>query len=357
MEEKVRAGVIGAGWGRYHVESYLQDQDHIAVVAIADLDEARLRTVVNSCTAAGADAPKTYTDHTALLERDDLDVVVVALPNYLHAPMAVDCLEAGTAVLVEKPPSNTVEGAQQIADAVERTGGRCMVGVTSRFRPEIGRLKTMIEGGELGQIYYAKTGWTRRRGIPIGSGDGWFIDHTRAGGGALIDIGVHALDLTWWLMGAPKPATVSGVTYDYFMKELREAKGDVEDFAAGLIRFTNGMAVSVEASWASHIEHGQGYTQILGTKAGLDMDLEARGDRKPICIYTDKGDDWLDISLARCERVDWREAIRGELIYFARCVRHGTANMADAEEGLDLMRMLCGLYESARTGAEVALNT
>ncbi len=355
MGGPVKIGLIGAGWGRYHVRSYLEDRERIAVAAIADLDEERLRRVTELSRAAGAEPPRCYTDYRTLLEREDLTIVVIALPNFLHAPVAVDCLRAGKHALVEKPPSNSVEGAQHIVEAVRETGSRCMIGVTNRFRPETQRLKAIIERGDLGEIYYGKTGWLRRRGIPVGSSAGWFLDRKRAGGGALIDIGVHVLDLTWWLMGSPKPAAIAGVAYDHFIKGLSDVKADVEDFAAGLIRFTNGASLAIEASWASHIDHDRGYSRILGTAAGLDMDLRALGERQPLCIYTEKDGDWFDINLPQYERVDWEGALRSQLLYFAECIREGRDNMANAEHGLELMRMLCGLYESANAGREVLL--
>jgi predicted dehydrogenase len=237
---------------------------------------------------------------------------------------------------------------------VRETGKRCMIGVTNRFRTEIGRLKAIVERGDFGDIYFAKTNWIRRRGIPVG-GAGWFVDHERAGGGPLIDLGVHVLDLTWWLMGCPKPASVTGVTYDPFMRALNDAKANVEDMAAGFVRFKNGSALSVEASWAGHIDRERGSTFLYGTKAGIDIDLLPVGDRKVFCMYTERDGDWLDITFPQYDRVDWQPVLANQLLYFADCIHEGKPNMASAEEGVEVMRMLCGIYESAKTGREVRL--
>ena len=276
----------------------------------------------------------------------------MATPNFLHAPMAADCLRAGKHALVEKPPSHTVAGAQQIADAVQETGNRCMIGLTNRFRIEVRRLKRIIERDDFGEIYFAKAGWTRRRGIP---GSEWFLDQERAGGGPLIDLGVHVYDLTWWLMGCPKARSVTGVTYDPFIREMKEMTGNVEDLAAGFVRFTNGASLFVEASWASHVAREIGYSQILGTRAGVDVDLFPLGDRKVFTMHAEKEGDWYDITFPQYDTIDWQPVLRNQLLYFAECIREDKPNMAGAEEGLELMRVLCGLYESARTGKEVLL--
>lgn len=356
MEEPVRVGVIGVGMGGVHVRGFLSERERIEVTALADLDEQRMDRIARACTEAGAPAPQRFTDYREMLELDEIDIVLIATPNFLHAPMAVDCLRAGKHALVEKPPSNTVEGAQQILDAVRETGNRCMIGVSNRFRTEMRRLKAIIERDEFGDIYFAKTGWTRRHGIPLGSGAGWFIDRERAGGGPLVDLGVHVLDLAWWLMGCPKATSVTGATYDPFIRELKGAKASVEDLAAGFVRFANGAALFLEASWASHTDRERGYCTLLGTKSGIEVDLYPVGDRKVFTMHTEKHGDRYDITFPQYERLDWQPVLCNQLLHFAECIRKGTPNMADAEEGLEVMRMLFALYESAETGREVRLD-
>ncbi len=357
MVGSVRVGVIGVGMGGAHIRSFLKDQERIEVVAIADLDEERMGKTVRVCTEAGARAPRCFTDYHEMLELDEIEIVVVATPNFLHAPMAVDCLRAGKHVLVEKPPSNSVKGARQILEAVRETGTRCMIGLMNRFRTEMRRLKRIIERDDFGDIYFAKTGWIRRRGIPIGSGAGWFVDRERAGGGPLVDLGVHVFDLTWWLMGCPKAKSVTGITYDPFIRRLREAKANVEDLAVGFVRFTNGASLFVEASWASHISHERGYSQILGTRAGIDVDLFPVGDKKVFSMHTEREGDWYDVTFPQFARIDWQPVLRNQLLYFAECIREGKENMANADEGLELMRILHAIYESAQAGKEIRLDT
>jgi len=356
MTEPVKVGVIGLGLGRAHVTAFLKKQDAIEVVAVSDLNEQRMDEAARTCTDAGAPAPRRFTDYRDMLELDPLDIVVIATPNFLHAPMAVDCLRAGKHALVEKPPSDTVEGARRILDAVRETGNRCMIGLTYRFRSGVERLKQLIVGGEFGDLYFAKTGWTRPRAIPTGS-DGWFLDKKRAGGGPLIDLGVHLFDMTWWLMGCPKPHSVTGTTYDPFLRNLKDTHASVEDLAAGFVRFANGAAVFVEASWASHTEASRMYSHLLGTKAGATIDFLAVGDRRAIRVHTEREGEHDEITYPEFEHIVWDPGFIDQLLYFAQCIREGRPNMADAAEGLQLMQIICGLYESARTGNEVLLGT
>jgi len=355
MGKPVTVGVIGLGLGRAHVTAFLKSQAAIEVVAVCDLDEERVDEAARTCTEAGAAAPQRFTDYRDMLKLDALEIVVIATPNFLHAPMAVDCLRAGKHALVEKPPSDSVEGARRILKAVRETGNRCMIGLTYRFRSGVQRLKALIERGEFGEIYFAKTGWTRRWAIPTGAG-GWFLDKKRAGGGPLIDLGVHLFDMTWWLMGCPKACSVTGATYDPFLRELKDTQASVEDLAAGFVRFANGAAVFVEASWASHGEQNRMYSQLLGTKAGASIDFLAVGDRRAIRVHTERDGQEEEITYPEFEHIIWDPGFRDQLLYFAECIREGKENMADAAEGLDLMQMLSGLYDSAQSGREVLLD-
>lgn len=356
MGEPVKVGVIGVGVGSSHIRSFIKVPDQIEVVAMADLDEERLSKIARVCEEAGV-RPRSFTDYHKMLQLDEIEIVIVATPNFLHAPMAVDCLRAGKHVLVEKPPSHNVEGAQQMLEAVRETGRKCMIGLANRFRDECQRLKQIIGRGDFGRIYFAKTGWTRRRGIPVGSLSGWFLDRDRSGGGALIDLGVHVLDLTWWLIGCPRPKSVSGVAYDPFIKALDNPKASVEDLAAAIVRFADGSSLFIEASWASFTDRERGYSRILGTKAGIDVDLFPVGGEQVFQMHTEKEGDWYDITFPQFARIEYEPVLRNQLLYLARCAREGTENMANAEEGLLLMRILCGIYESAQTGKEILLDT
>src|SRR5690606_7849563 len=212
--------------------------------------------------------------------RDDIDVVSIALPNYLHAPVALASLRARKHVMLDKPMATNAADAARLVNEARKQGVTLMVGQNNRFNPEVQTAKQLIEDGVLGEVYHAKTAWTRRAGIPrIGS---WFTQTQFAGGGCTYDIGVHALDRCLHLMGEFDAVAVSGQTYSKFgprglgsgtwgKSEINpKARFDVDDLAVALIRLKSGRTVLLETSWAAHqAEPDFNGTQVFGTDAGL----------------------------------------------------------------------------------------
>ena len=343
--EKLGVGIIGVGIGQLHVQGYTEHPDS-QVVAICDINLERGKKV-----AEKFGVPKVVKDYRDLLKMDGIDAVSVCVPNYLHAEMTIAAFEAGKHVICEKPLAmNSKEGEAMVA-AGKKAGKLFMTAFNNRFRGDTQVLKRFIEQGELGDIYYAKTGWIRRKGIP-GMGS-WFTTKSKAGGGPLIDIGVHVLDLTLWLMGNPKAKTVSGSTYAMFgckgegMGDWGTAeKGgvcDVEDLAAGFIRLENGATVFVEASWASHIEKDLFYSNLIGTKGGADVE--------PFRVYKDMHGATVDITPGFPQQ----EGHVTEVKHFVDCLVNGQKLVATGEHGLEIIRILDALYKSAATGKEIKL--
>ena len=279
-QKKVRAAVIGLGWpGMQHLKGYTACQ-RSEVVAVCDLDENRCKEVAEEYSV-----PQTFTDHRQMLARDDIDAVSVCLPNFLHAPFSIDVLNAGKHVLCEKPPATSAQEAQAMAEAAERHNRVLMYALVQRFGGGARALKQMIDAGELGEVYLGKAGYVRRRGIPVGR-EGWFVDKSRSGGGALIDIGVHALDCVWWLLGSPQPVAIMGAAYSKFGHQVPEdVKYDVDDAAFAQIRFDNGATIVLEATWALNLPGG-GYVKVAGTKAGAQLN--------PLTIYTEENGEEVD---------------------------------------------------------------
>jgi predicted dehydrogenase len=261
-DRPVRIGVIGVGIGYIHIQSMSKiPPDQLEIAALCDVNEQRVRTVANEF-----GVKKVFTDHKEMLKQDEIDAVLVCTPNILHAPMTLDAFAAGKHVMCEKPMALNAAEAEQMVQAGKKAGKMLMMAFNNRFRSDSQLLKKFIENGELGDIYYAKTGWIRRKGIP-GLG-GWFTTKARAGGGPLIDIGVHVLDLTLWLMGNPRPVSVMGSAYAKFGPQAAKEQGgtyDVEDLAVGLIKLDNGATLFLEASWESHIAKDVIYTNLVGT--------------------------------------------------------------------------------------------
>lgn len=333
-EKKIRTAVVGVGIGRLHIEGYKKHKD-AELVAVADINEERAKA-----TAEEFEIPHVYADYEKMLKELDLDAVSVCTPNKLHTPVTVAAFEAGCHVLCEKPIAMNAVDGQKMVDAGKKAGKTFMMAFNNRFRGDTQVLKSFIDNGTLGDIYYAKCGWTRRRGIP-GFG-GWFTTKELSGGGPLIDIGVHVLDLTLYLMGNPKPVSVFGSTYAKFGPKMPGGeKYDVEDLGTGMIKFDNGATVFVEASWASNIANDQFYSTLLGDKGGADLD--------PLRIYTEMNGTQVDIA----PQFPGIHGHQAEVFHFVECLRDGKTPLATGEHGLDVVKILDALYESSETGKMV----
>lgn len=334
--DKVKVGIIGAGIGALHARG-LRKCANGEPYAICDLNEARAQKV-----ATEYNIPHVFTDYNEMLASTDLDGITVATPNALHAPIVEAAFKAGKHVMCEKPLSiDAITGAAMVK-AGNESGKIFMMGFNNRFRADTQLLKRYIEAGELGDIYYAKTGWIRRKCLHWLSG--WFSTKELSGGGPLIDIGVHVLDLTLWLMGNPKPVSVMGSTYAKFGPERfagTDMTYDVEDLAAGFIKLENGATVMLEASWESHIEKEEFYMQLIGTGGGANLE--------PLKIFK-------DIQGAPSDITPQFDPVAGhdvEIQHFVDCIQGKCECISTGEHGLHIMKILDAIYESAKTGKSV----
>jgi predicted dehydrogenase len=348
-DNKIKVGVVGVGIGRVHLDGYKKLGDSVEIFGVCDLNEAR-------ATAVGTEfgAAHVFTDYAQMFAAAELDAVSVCTPNALHAEVALAAIRAGKHVLCEKPMADTLAHAQEIVEATRGSDRVFMMGMNNRFRGDTQVLKSLIGDGQLGDIYYAKCGWTRRNGIP-GLG-GWFTTKALSGGGPLIDIGVHVLDLTTYLMGNPIPVSASGSTYAKFGPRGRGAGGygyapdpekaiqyDVEDLATGLVKFDNGATLFLEASWASYIARDHFYSSLHGTEGGADLE--------PLRVYKDMAGAPVDIA-PHAPQIGGHEA---EVKHFVECIREGKTPLATAEQGLHILQILDAIYRSAESGREVVI--
>lgn len=275
MSKILKVGIIGCGGiaNAKHLLS-LGKLDNVEVVAFCDIIKER---AVKTAEKFGAKGAKVYTDYKELL-KEDLDAVHVCTPNISHDFITVDALESGKHVMCEKPMAKTPEGALKMLEAAKRTGKKLTVGYQTRHALDSKYLKNVCKNDELGDIYYAKAHAIRRRGVPTW---GVFLDAEAQGGGPLIDIGTHALDLTLWLMNNYKPKMVVGSVYRKLadQKETGNPWGDwdpneftVEDSAFGYITMENGATIVLESSWAINMRNPEeAKATLCGTKAGADM--------------------------------------------------------------------------------------
>jgi predicted dehydrogenase len=344
-----KVAVIGAGAiGQDHVGSF-QLHPAVQVVAIADVSSERARE-----TAERFGIPEVFTDYTELLARTDIDAVSIALPNYLHAKVALDALRAGKNVMLDKPmATNARDGAKLAAEAKKRRLF-FMVGQNLRFSGDTQTAKKIVDGGSLGEIYHAKTSWSRRAGIPrIGS---WFTQKRFAGGGCTYDIGVHALDRCLFLMGEFDAAAVSGQTYAKFgprglgnggwgRSEIDAAAPfDVDDLSIALIKLKSGRTVLLETSWAGHgPQVDVNATQLFGTDAGLIM--------PPVQVFRQTKGGYTS------EFVDpLPPAVNTNRMYhFIDCLLGKATPFVKPSESVAVQKILDAIYTSAATGREVRI--
>lgn len=352
---KLRIGLVGAGnIANVHLESYMKNSE-AEIAAICDFNEERLNE-----TADKFGIEKRFTSLDDMLASVELDAADVCVWNCNHAECTVKVLEAGLNCLCEKPMAMSAEEAQRMKDTADRCGKLLMLGFVTRFSDEARIAKDFIDNGYLGDIYYAKATYMRRNGNP----GGWFSDKSRSGGGPIIDIGVHPLDLTRFLMGNPKPLSVYAVTSDFLHKERAELKTtpgwvpkgadpkkdicDVESNATAIIRYENGASTLLEASYALNCEPSNGRT-LYGTKGGICLDNGMK-------LYTDMNGFMTNTELADLKTYkESKPMFDAETEHFIDCCLGRCECMSKAEDGVVIMKILDALYESAKTGHEVLI--
>jgi len=343
---QLKVGVIGLGMGSHHVRAFTK-HDQCDVVAIADLSADRLTDIGDQ-----HKIEKRYTDPLEMLKKESFDIITVAVPNKLHKPLTLAAFESGAHVICEKPMAMNAEEAREMLAASKAAGKRLMINFSFRFTPQSWQLKKEDESGILGDIYYARTEWLRRRGLPRFGG--WFGQKALSGGGPLIDLGVHRLDLALWLMGYPKPTWVMATTHNAIASRLAEEKGyefDVEDFASAMIKFENGATLDLTASWASHIkERERMRTRLLGTEGGLVQGNNGEGYEFEAELYFDRNGSHFDMQ----PHGDGPDAT-GPMAHFADCILNDKPHTATGEEGLLVMEILDAIYASAEKGEPVRI--
>ncbi|NRR19668.1 Gfo/Idh/MocA family protein [Brevibacillus sp. MS2.2] len=348
---KVRVAVIGAGSiSDMHLQSY-QQNERTEIRAVVDFNEERVREK-----AQKYEAETYYSKLEDVLADEQVDAVSICTWNNTHADIAIAALRAGKHVLLEKPLSTTVESSLLIEKAVKESGKLLQVGFVRRYDTNAQLLKQFIEAGELGDIYYAKASCLRRLGNP----GGWFADKDRSGGGPLIDLGVHVIDLCWYLMGCPKVTTVSGNTYNklgnranvknlsfYKAADYDPSQNTVEDMANALIRFENGASLFVDVSYTLHAKKDELAVKLYGDKGGAEVEPE-------LSIIAEKHDTILNVS-PQMDKLsfDFKRGFQNEIDHFIASLLGEKETLSPVQDGVEMMKILCGIYESAATGREI----
>ncbi|MDQ8188383.1 Gfo/Idh/MocA family oxidoreductase [Pelagicoccus sp. SDUM812002] len=344
--KQLKCAVIGLGMGRHHVKAF-HDHPNSTVVALVDLDEKRLQDIGDQ-----HEIPNRYQSVDELFAGEQLDIVSIATPNSLHKPIALQAFEHGAHVFCEKPVALNAQEAEEMIAAAKKADRRLMINFSYRFNPTSWALKQQVESGAIGDVYAGRSRWLRRDGMP-GFG-GWFGKKSLAGGGPLIDLGVHRLDLALWLMEYPKPNYVLATSSNVLGKQKADAaqkEFDVEDFASAQITFENGASLQIEASWMGHIKEETMETTLLGNKGGLSQNnIDGTYDFRSF-LYTDSHGSKLDIEI--------KGGTQGPLSgmhHFVDCIIEDRPHTATAAEGLLVMKLLDAIYLSAASGEPVKLN-
>ena len=350
MSEPIGVGIIGAGGiaNLAHIPGYKGLPEKARIVAVADVVGK-----VAEKAAKDHDIPMAFDNYEDLLALEEVEAVSICTPPVAHRSATVAALEAGKHVLCEKPMAMNAVEAQEMVDAAERTGKLLAIGFMSRFSSEAESLKRLIESGELGDIYYGRAVYNRRRGIPSW---GMFYSKEQNGGGSLIDVGVHVLDLALWLMGYPKPISVVGSAHCKFgtREDVSNRFGawnskefNVEDFAVAMIQLENGATLNLECSWALNIAQDLQSIVLCGDEGGAEL--------SPLKVFKDDGHmliDWEPQGLTDTSYVNMHAK---SIENFINAI-HGEGEICvTPEQGLYVAQIVDAIYRSGESGKLVTI--
>lgn len=332
--KKTNIAVVGLGGIAQLVHlPILSKLNSVNIVAVSEVNKNRLKTVGNKFNVSNQ-----YSDYKKMLAENDIDAVIIATPTKSHLEVSLEAINAGKHILIEKPIAVNYEEAKKINDAAKKAKVKAMVGMNFRFRPDAMLLKSMINGSELGDLFYIRCGWSRKQS----SEEKWFRKKTESGGGVLIDLGIMLLDLGIWFLDYPPVKSVSVQTYSHKVK-------GVEDSAVGFLRFKNGSVINFEVSWSLHSEKDSFNLTAFGT--------EGTGHLNPFRAYKRVDSariDYTPTGSASTKNL-YKKSYENELKHFISSIRGNTPFLSSSEEAVTRMKLLEAIYESAKKEKEIIL--
>ncbi|MDD6308822.1 MAG: Gfo/Idh/MocA family oxidoreductase [Clostridia bacterium] len=348
----IKIAIIGVGnIAQYHLDAY-QKNENAEIYALCDLDNEKLKKAGEKYGVT-----RLYTDMHEMLALPEIDAVSVCTWNSQHAPCTIAALRAGKHVLCEKPMAKTAEEAMEMEKAAREAGKLLMIGFVRRFGNDCRVLCDFVHTDFFGELYYGKATYLRRDGNP----GGWFSNREISGGGPLIDLGVHVIDFVRYVMGNPRVVSVYGATFQKLLdrpniKSPKFYQGsfagekvcDVEDLASAMIRFENGAVLSVETSFSLNIKENKGEIELFGTKGGAKISPALE-------LFTEMNDYLVNVDFDQPTALTFDGLFENEIAHFVDCIQHGTACKSPAVDGVEIMKILSAIYESAQTGHEVIL--
>ena len=345
MTDKVRVGIIGAGQiAQEHLKAYREIED-AEVVALSDINESAATRAAQEFGVA-----QTYSDFREMLRRDDIQAVDVCLHNNLHAPVSIAALQTGKNVYCEKPMAGSFSDAQAMLDAAKQSDRKLHIQLSTLYAGATHAAKTLIDDGQLGELYHARSTGFRRRGRPFvdGYGSANFVQKKQASGGALYDMGVYHISQLLYLLGNPEVARITGTTYQKIdMDEaLRlESHYDVEELGLGLVHFANGATLDIIEAWAIHLGGMEG-SCVVGSKGGVRLE--------PFGFYHNVGGLQTDSAMSHTGGAT-KGAVKSQQHWIA-ALQNQVELLPTAEIALNTMLISEGIYLSEKLGREVLAN-
>lgn len=366
---KLKVGIIGCGGiaNNKHLPALKANSSKNEIIAFCDIIPERAEKAAKEFGAEGA---KVYTDYRELLANKDVEVVHVLTPNVAHAPITIAAFEAGKNVLCEKPMSHNPEDASKMIDAWKKSGKKFTIGYQNRFRPEVQNLHAACAAGDLGDIYYAQANAIRRRAVPTW---GVFPNKALQGGGPLIDIGTHALDITLWCMDNYEPVSVMGSVY-YKLGHLKQAvEGnmfgpwdpetfEVEDSAMGFIKMKNGATISLTAAWAiNYLDSREASTTLCGTLAGGEIRSGMAYKENELIYNRGRNGQLMEEHISGSGNVAYFEGGASEpgtmeCSQWLDSIINDTDALVKPEQAFTVTQILDAIYRSDREGKEIRLS-
>lgn len=332
--EKVKIGVIGLGGVAQLVHlPNLNKLANVELTAVAEVNKNRLLTISDKF-----NVKEKYLDYNEMLEKSDIDAVIVATPTSTHTDIAIDCLNAGKDVLVEKPLARTYLEAKKIVDAAKKNKRKLMVGMNLRYRPDTMLLRSFINSKEIGDPFYVKCGWIRKQS----SSEKWFTKKEESGGGVIIDLGIHLLDLALWLLDYPEISSVSTQNFHHYTK-------NVEDTSINCIKCKSSAVINMEVSWSLPVEKNHFFMDVYGTKGSFSSN--------PFRLYKKVENDFINLTPTQVDspNVLFKKSYLNELKSFVGAINGLNPVFSPGEEALKRMKIIEAMYESAKKMHEVKL--
>jgi predicted dehydrogenase len=332
--DKLKIGVVGLGWVAqvYHLP-VLKKMSDLEIVAICDHDKGKAKSVGEKFGVS-----KIYTDYEEMLISTELNAVDICTPTDLHKSMSIAALQAGLDVFVERPIARSYQEACDISEAVTKNKRKFMVGMNNRFRPDMMLLKSIIENGEIGNIFYAKAGWIKK----LSSNNPWITQKEKSGGGVFLDLGLTVLDTLLWSFNFPPVKRVSAVTYHHTTKS-------VEDSGIAFFETLNGATMTLEASWSFHAAADSFYCDIFGSKGSVQL--------SPLRINKFMGENFVSVTPTKMDTQQnlMKRSYENELRHFINAARGLHLVTSTAQEAVQRMKVVEAVYKSAKIQKEVLL--